>query len=219
MIRNCCVAVLLVALAAPLASAQVTITGGVSWSGGYDIGSSNAQLRSNATGASTPPFTLFNVDSRISPSPGGEIRVGVAVTRGLTVEAGATFARRRLGFSISGDPEAGAQEFEGESLQHYVFDAGVLWELPVIRRARVRTFAAAGGGYLRQLHQDRTLVEGGQTYYLGGGARYWLRGLPESPRSLGVRGDLRVNVRRGAIGFDDRPRSYPTLSISMFFAL
>ena len=34
----------------------------------------------------------------------------------------------------------------------------------------------AGAGYLRQLHQDRTLIEHGQIFYAGGGLRYWLRG-------------------------------------------
>jgi hypothetical protein len=127
-------------------------------------------------------------------------------------------SRRALAFSISGDPEATAQEMAGESLQHFVFDAGVLWELP-IRAARVRTFASGGAGYLRQLHQDRTLVKSGQVYYFGGGARYWLRGRPESSRSLGLRGDLRLNLRRNGIEFEDRTRLYPTLSLLMFLDL
>jgi opacity protein-like surface antigen len=218
--KRCVIAAAVVILvAAADATAQVTISGGLGWSGGYGIGDAAAQLRTNAPGSTPSPFTLFNVDSRITPSPGGELRVGVPVAARFTIEGGALFARRRLSFNIAGDPEAGAQEFAGESLQHYVFDAGVLWELPVARQSRARTFASAGAGYLRQLHQDRTLVESGQVYYLGGGARYWLRGRPNAGRSLGLRGDLRVNLRRNGIDFGNETRVYPTFSMLMFLAL
>jgi hypothetical protein len=201
------------------ADAQVTINGGLGWSGGYDIGRSSAQLRPNAPGAAAPPFTLFSVDSRIAPSPGGEVRVGVALTPRFTVEGGALLANQRLAFAVSGDPESTAHQLDGETLHHYLFDAGVTWELPVLRRGRMRTFAAGGAGYLRQLHQDRTLVETGQVYYVGGGARYWLRGRPSSSRSFGLRGDLRLNMRRHGIDFENRSRIYPTLSLLMFLGL
>jgi hypothetical protein len=206
-------------LLANVAQAQVTVNGGVGWSGGYDIGRSAAELRTNSPGSFTPPFTLFRVDSRISPSPGGEVRVGVALPRDLTLEGGVLFARRRLAFRITGDTETTSPQLDGETLQHYVFDAGLLWELPVLRGALVRTFAGGGAGYLRQLHQDRTLVETGEIYYVGGGARYWLRGRPTSSRSLGIRGDLRLNVRRRGIDFENRTRTHPTASLLMFIGL
>ena len=218
MIRAIVVTIGLVAVSTS-AEAQVAISGGLTWSGGYDLGASGAQLRTNAPGATAPPFTWFNVDARLAPAPGGEVRVGVAITPRLAIEGGALFARRRLGFDIGGDPEAGVVQLKGESLQHYVFDAGVLWQLPFGQGARFRSFAGGGGGYLRQLHQDRTLVESGQIYYATGSARYWLRGRPESNRSIGLRGDVRFNVRRGAIDFADRARLYPTFSLLTFLAL
>jgi hypothetical protein len=204
---------------AEVADAQVVINGGLGWSGGYDIGRSSAQLRPNAPGATAPPFTLFNVDSRIAPSPGGEVRVGVAIAPRFSVEGGVLLTNRRLAFAVRGDPESAAQQLDGETLHQYIFDAGVTWELPILRRSRARTFASGGAGYLRQLHQDRTLVETGQVYYVGGGARYWLRGRPTSSRSLGIRGDLRLNVRRRGIDFEDLARTYPTVSLLMFVGL
>jgi hypothetical protein len=206
-------------LAVDDADAQVTINGGFGWSGGYDIGRSSAQLRSNSPGATTPPFTLFNVASRIEPSPGGEVRVGVAITPRVSVEGGVLLTNRQLAFALSGDPESAAQQFEGETLHQYVFDGGLTWELPLLRGGRARTFASGGAGYLRQLHQDRTLVESGQIYYAGGGARYWLRGRPTSSRSLGIRADVRINVRRRGIDFENRIRTYPTASLLMFVGL
>ena len=213
------VAMLLSGAGVANADAQVTVSGGASWLGGHPIGSATAQLRTNAPGASPPPFTLLSVDARIAPSVAGEARVGVAITPRLTVEGGAVFGRRRMPLSISGDPEAAPQELEGESLHHYVFDAGLAWELRRPRRPRLRTFVVGGAGYLRQLHQDRTLIESGQLYYAGGGAKYWLRHRPDSSRSLGLRGDVRLNVRRKGIDFENKARLYPSLSLSLFMAL
>lgn len=202
-----------------IAHAQVTINGGLGWSGGHDVGAATATLRTNAPGATPPPFTLFNVDTRMAPSPGGEVRVGVAIGSRFTIEGGALLARRQLAFRITGDRESSAQQFDGETVQHYVFDGGLLWELPVARSARLRTFVAGGAGYLRQLHQDRTLVESGQIYYVGAGMRYWLRGRSESSKSVGLRGDFRVNLQRKGIDFEDKTRAYPTVSLLMFVGL
>jgi hypothetical protein len=216
---TCAVACVCASLVAGVAEAQVTINGGVNWSGGHDVGRSRARLRSNAPGDTASPFTLFSVDSRIAPSPGGEVRVGVTLKRDITVEGGVLLARRRLAFRVFGDLETSGQQLEGETLQHFVFDAGLFWEPPQLRRGRVRAFAGGGAGYLRQLHQDRTLIETGEIYYVGGGARYWLRGQPGAPRSIGVRGDVRLNLRRNGIDFENRTRMFPTVSVLMFLGL
>jgi hypothetical protein len=215
----CALTLVWVCLSGAAAHAQVTINGGLGWSGGYDVGDATATLRTNASGTAPPPFTLFNVESRIAPSPGGEVRVGVAITPRLSVEGGVLVARRRLDFRIGGDREGGGGRFDGETVQNYLFDAGVLWALPVPVSNRVRVFAAGGGGYLRQLHQDRTLVESGQVFYAGGAARVWLRGRPDASRSIGVRGDVRMNIRRHGIDFENRQRIYPTISLLMFVVL
>ena len=197
---------------------QVTIDGGLTWLGGYAIGVSDAELRTNAPGATPPPFTLFSADSRLGATVGGEVRGGVDFG-GWSVEGSAAYARRRLAFSISGDSEAAAASFDGESVQRYEFGAGVTWRLPWLHADRVRTFAAGGATYLRELHQDRTLVETGSVIYAGAGARYWLWGRPDGRRSIGLRGDVRINVRRNAIDFEDNVRTYPSLSLLLFLAL
>ena len=213
------VAVLVLCVGLANANAQVTISVGPEWLGGYPIGTSTAQLRTNAPGAAPPPFRLFTVESRIAPSAAGEVRVGVAITPRLTVEGGAVFGRRRVPLSISGDLEAAPQRLEGESLHHYVFDGALAFELHHPSRTRLRTFVLGGAGYLRQLHEDRTLVKTGQLYYLGGGAKYWLRHRPDSSRSLGVRGDVRFNVRHHGVDFENKTRLYPSVSLLLFVAL
>jgi hypothetical protein len=57
---------------------------------------------------------------------------------------------------------------------------------------------------LRQLPNERTLVETGQVYHLGAGAKFRLgtrsRGLV---RAFGFRVDGRLYLRAGGFGFDD----------------
>ena len=63
------------------------------------------------------------------------------------------------------------------SSQQYLFDGGAdVAAADSASGSRLAPFVAGGAGYLRQLHEDRTLAETGQIYYAGGGARYWLRG-------------------------------------------
>ncbi|MFA5907845.1 MAG: hypothetical protein WC815_03610 [Vicinamibacterales bacterium] len=198
---------------------RVVLDGGVVWSGGYAIGDVNAHLRRNATGSTSTPFTLFSASSDVSRTPSVTVRVGFTLTPHLVIEGGGSFGRPRVGFAISQDPEAGAQRIDGEQLQQYVFDGALVWHLPLRLGSRARPFVIGGAGYLRQLHEERTLVETGQIYYAGLGARYWIRGGDGSRRSLGLRADLRANARRGGIDFENRVRLFPTLAAHLFLSL
>jgi len=196
---------------------HVTLAAGINWSGGYDIGSSTAQLRGNGFGTTPPMVPLFEADARITPTPSPEFRVGVALTRTVAVEAGVVVSHPRIAFGISNDAEAPAQQLLGEQLQQYLVDGAVTWQLPW-HSGRLAPFALGGAGYLRQLHEDRMLGESGQVYYAGGGARYWLTGTSRS-RSLGVRGDFRINIRQNGIDFENTQRTYPSLTLSIFLGL
>jgi len=198
---------------------RLTISAGMMWSGGYDIGDSTAQLRGNGTGGTAPSFTLFTADSRVSSATAPELRVGVSLTRRLVVEGGLTVTRPRIGVSIAGDPETAAQELPGEQLQQYLFDGGVTWQLPINFGRRLAPFVIGGAGYLRQLHEDRTLAETGRIYYAGGGARYWLRGGHGTTRPAGLRGEFRMNRRSDGIDFEDQMRTYPAVSLFFFLGL
>ena len=201
------------------ASAQVTVSGGFDWAGGYDVGVSPAQLRTNATGATPQPFTWFTVDSQMAPAFGGQVRVGYQIARRLTIEGGIGLSQRRIAFEVTGDNEASTQRLDGESVHTYLFEGGALWHVPVARYPRLLPFVSGGAGYLRQLHQDRTLVETGQVYHAGGGMQYWLRGPRQTGWSVGLRGDVRMNIRQNGIDFDDATRVYPTVSVLLFLAM
>ena len=130
------------------------------------------------------------------------------LARTLALEAGLVFSRPQIGFTVAGDSE-GASEFtaRGERLSQYFAEAGVLYFVPRLAFAggRGRAFVGGGGGYLRQLHAGRILVETGQVYHAGGGIKYYLRrrhaGLI---KGLGLRLDARACFLSGGYTFDGR---------------
>jgi hypothetical protein len=189
---------------------------GVVWSGAFDIGDATARLRGNGAGASVAALTWFTAKSRITSVTAPELRVGFAVTPRTVVECGVALTRPRVGIAIGGDSEAPSQQLPGEELEQYLIDGAVTWQVPIRLGRRLAPFASGGAAFLRQLHQDRTLAETGQVYYAGGGARYWLRGGRGAGRAIGLRGDARVNFRRNGIDFEDKMRTYPTFSVSVF---
>lgn len=198
---------------------RVTINAGIMFLDGYDVGAATAQLRGNAAGVTPPSFTLFTADSRFSSATAPELRVGVVLTRRLVIEGGAAVSHPRIGISIAGDPESGAQQLPGEELQQYVFDGGLNWQLPINMGRRLAPFVTGGAGYLRQLHEDRTFAETGRIFYAGGGARYWLRGGHGATRPAGLRGEFRMQMRSRGIDFEDKMRTYPTFSLFLFIGV
>ena len=198
---------------------HVTLGAGVLWSGGYEVGDTTAELRGNGTGASAPPFNWFTARSRVATSTAPDFHFGVALTRSLAVDGGISYARPRIAVAIGGDAEAPSQELEGEKIEQYEIGAGVSWQLPLSMGSKLAPFVTIGGAYLRQLHEDRALAETGQVYYGGGGVRYWLKGGHGASRAVGLRVDARVNLRKDGIDFENKMRTYPTLTLSMFFGL
>lgn len=196
---------------------HVTVAAGVTWMGGYDIGDATAQLRGNAAGTSAPPFTLFRAESAVDGVAGLEARVGYAVSRQLSIEVGVGYARPGITTRLSQDEEATPIAIDAERLAQYVIDVGAVWQLPRPISGRFRPFVAGGLGYLRQLYDERTLVETGRVYHVGGGARYWLRGGDGRQRSLGLRGDVRATFRQDGVDFEGKARAWPAVSVMMFW--
>lgn len=198
---------------------RLTISAGMTWLGGYDVGTLTAQLRGNGTGLTPPAFTLFTADSHFSTATAPEIRVSFSVTPRIAIEGGASLSHPRVGVSIAGDQEAPAQELPGEALEQYVFDGALSWQLPISLGTRVAPYVIGGAAQLRQLHEDRTVAETGRIYYAGGGARYWLRGGRGHATPVGLRGEFRINLRNRGIEFEDQMRAYPALSLFLFIGL
>jgi hypothetical protein len=197
---------------------HVTISGGLNLAGGYPIGDTTAELRGNGLGSSPPAFTLFRAESTVEASAGAEFRIGLGLSRDFAIEVGVGYSRPGLRTALSQDAEADAIAIEAEQLAQYVIDVGATWQLPrPVFAGRVRPFVTGGVGYLRQLYDDRTLVETGRIYYAGGGVRVWLRGGDGRRQSVGIRSDVRATWRQAGVEFEDKTRLWPAVTAMIFW--
>jgi hypothetical protein len=195
---------------APLPTGEVTVSVGVAVAGGYAIGDRIAELR-RSSGTDTLP--LFRAESSINPAPGLDLRVGYALAPWLAVEASGSISHRRVTVSVSGDVEAQAPVEITERISEYLVGGRGVVFWPGGSGGRWRPYVVGGLEYLRQLHEDRLLVETGQVAFAGGGVRYWLRGTAGRRRTLGLRGELGLAVRRGGIDFEERRRRFARASL------
>lgn len=211
-------AVVVLVLAGVSASAQTRfeVDAGGGLFGGAALGGVDANLRANAQGREA--FRLFTADSRFARARSLHVRAGVDLTRWFGVEGGLTRSRPEMRTSLTADAESAAPLTSVERIDQYVFDASVVMTLGAPGGGgRLRPFVAGGGGYLRQLHEGRTLIEHGQVYHAGGGVKYALFSRTAGfVRSTGLRGDARLQVLRGGISVRDRPRSHVAISGSVF---
>ena len=95
-------------------------------------------------------------------------------------------------------------------------EGGALVEVATLRilAGNLVPFVDGGGGYLRQVHEDRVLVETGRTVYVGAGVKW--RSAAVKPRGLlqrfVLRADARVVSRTAGLDVDDARRNYITVS-------
>jgi hypothetical protein len=198
-------------------SKQFVVSAGLLTSRGYPIGDRTADLRRNATNAT--PFTLFRAESDIEGAPGFDARLAYALSRAFSVEVAGTFSRPQLRVRITEDAESTPSIDAGEEIGQFTVDVSGLWHLPGrTLGSRARPYVIGGGGYLRQLHEDRYLVETGSVAYGGGGVHYWFRGGSTGQRAMGVRGEASIVMRSRGIDFEDKRRTYPRLSALGFIA-
>ena len=216
------------ALVAPPAAAQVWIgggtapragsvelSGGVLWAQGYDLDTTPALLTRNPTTGSSP-LELFDASASVDAAPGLHARLGVYLSRSVSVEGGLEYSRPVLGVRVSGDFEGAGATAATETISRYVFNGSVVVHLPGLSFAGGRgvPFVTGGGGYVRELHEGNELVDTGQQIHAGGGVKFWFG---NRRRRFGFRGDVGVAVREGASDFSDGWRTVPTVGASMMY--
>jgi hypothetical protein len=213
----CAAAVLQVspAFAQPANRAPFRFEGGVGivWDGTQSLGM-RAATETTGSGGSLP---LFNTSSELGAAAGIDGRVGVRLSHSFTVEAEASYLKPQLRIAISADAEGAAPLTASETIQQFTIGANLLWMLPGSRSARFRPFALAGGGYLRQLHEQATLLETGRFYQLGAGVEALLSSARRfHTKGLGVRADLRALIRAQGVAFDSGSNTSPAVGVSAF---
>lgn len=184
--------------------------------GGDRLGAADAGLRANNRTPQT--FRLFATSSDVTRAPLWSVRIGYSLSRRLLLEGALTKGRPNIRVSVTSDAEGAPAATISETVDQYFIDGSVLIMLDELRiGARLVPYAAAGGGYLRQLHEGHTVVEHGGVYNAGGGIKYWLLNRRSGVvRTAGLRGDARAYLLRGGISFEDRARLRLAISGSVF---
>ena len=191
----------------------VEISGGVTFVGGYDFGSSNAELTPNA---GTPPFVEFKTTNRLKPGVGLQGRIGFVTTPSLAVEGGVRFTRPTYEVRVTDDFEGAPKTTIEETLSQYVFDGALVWHITGARFAGDSgvPFLYGGGGYLRELHEENAFVEEGIEYHAGGGIKWWFG---QSGR-IGIRAEGGISIRDGGFDFKDGKRMVPVAGASVIYS-
>jgi hypothetical protein len=166
------------------------------------------------TGNGRTPLALFTTESEQTRSAGWQVIAGRQIADDLQVEAAFSVHPTLLATRIAGDVEGAAGTRATEPNTLLQVEGGVRWtpsRLTLTRRTQL--FASAGGGYLRQLHAGRTLVETGRSVYVGGGV---LRSMWQGANgtAVGVRLDGRVVGLLGGVAFDRKLRATPALTVA-----
>jgi hypothetical protein len=194
---------------------SVEISGGVVSFGGFDTGTRTAdETRNINTG--TGPFALFASDSRIGATPAAQFRIGVYLSKVLSLETGLQYGRPTLSSKLSNDAEQGASLTADETLTRYVFDGSLLVHLSHASFAggRAVPFLAGGAGYLRELHQANEFIETGREYHAGAGLNVWFG---QSQHRLGLRADVGASMRNGGADFRSGRRTVPTAGAAIAY--
>ncbi len=191
------------------------LTGGATWSDGYDLGTRSADLTRN-TGTGTGPFELFTADTNVATAAGALGRVGVYLSRSIALEGGVQFSRPVLSSRLTNDAEQADDTTATETISRYVFDGAVVFHLTGLSFAGGKgvPFLTGGAGYLRELHDQDELIETGQTYHGGAGVKFWFG---QGARRFGLRADVGVAMRDGGFDFSDDRRTVPTAGFSLVY--
>jgi hypothetical protein len=197
---------------APLSAARFEIGSGARWLAPTRVGDVAAVESGNGTG----PVTLFRTQSSLKGKVGVELRAGVKVAGPFRVETSFAYHLAELAVAVTADRENAAPVTATETLRHFQFEGGVLFQPDSWRRERTRFFASAGGGYLRDLHQELTFAETGWTSYVGGGLLQPLTERPPRLAMIGLRLEARVMTLARAAALDDRVHVAPAATASLF---
>jgi hypothetical protein len=220
MLRTSLVALVVMLAASPVVAQtdppryRLQLGGGIGFLSGAALGDADASLRS---ATSNDPYRLFATTNRLASTTVLDLRAAVDLSPRFGLEAHALYGHPELRTSVSGDVENAPSLVAVERLDHYLIDGGVVIKLHEFRVKGWQPFAAAGAGYLRQLHEDLTVIEDGRVFYFGGGARRMFMSRPRGfLRGLGARGDVRFNILSDGITVEDEARSQVSVSGSLF---
>lgn len=193
----------------------VELSGGLTYSAGYDLDSISAEETRN-TGGATGSFVLFTATSRAKPSLGVQGRLSVFLSPSLSLEGGVQLAHPVLSTKLSDDFESAPDVTATETLTRIIAEGSVVLHMTRLSFAGGKgvPFVLGGGGYLRELHEKNEVVETGHAYHAGAGVHLWFG---HGKHRVGLRGDVGVAWRRGGADTADVQRTVPTAGVSLAY--
>jgi hypothetical protein len=184
---------------------SIEVSGGVLWTMGFDLGTSNAELTRNP-GTGAGPYDLFTAATRVGSIAGVQGHVGVYLSRSMMVEGGVQYSRPVFSSDLANDAEQASDTVATETLARYVFDGSFVYHFGASGGKAV-PFVAAGGGYIRELHDGYGVVETGNEIHGAVGIKYWFT---NGKHRLGLRADLGLISRSGGVDFEAALHALPT---------
>lgn len=193
---------------------SVEISGGAVAFGGFDMGTRDAEETRNIN-TGTGAFTLFTADSRVRPAPGAQLRLGVYLSKAISIEAGLQYARPRLSSRLTSDAEDAPDLTAEETTTRYLVDGSLVLHLTGLSFAAGRgmPFLSGGGGYLRELHERNEYIETGREYHATAGLKFWFGRTPR----VGLRVEGGASIRDGGADYRSGTRTVPTASVSLAY--
>ena len=163
--------------------------------------------------------TVFKSSTTFEQAACPEVKVIVGLTSAIDAEGAVAYGRSHFTTRITQDPEASNAAISG-SVSVYLLEAGVAAHLARWQRGRSVPFVSAGAGYLRQIHDGQTLIDGGPSGYVGGGARMRLGGdTARGLKSAALRLELRATILGGGSTLDGHVHVLPSVIAGLFFHL
>ena len=203
---------LLLGIASPVeAQSRFEIGGGVTWTGGYDAGGTDAELSRPPSGST--PLTLFSTSSRMDGSAGAVARLAFFVRPRLVAEGFAEYSRPTLRTAIANDVENATGTEATLAVASIVIGGSVRYSFGRGRlgRGRLAPFVSAGAGWLRQIDDEQTSVMTGAELHAGGGIIYGLSA------HLRLRVDAGISSRDKSLAVEAKRRTLPIAGASLSY--
>ena len=196
----------------PARPGAIELAVGPLWTRGAAAGRGEAN---ETTGAGTP-FPLFSASTRVAARTGVEGRLTIRIRGNVEAQGAVSYSRPELRIAATNDIENAAPVSATEQMQDLIVSGGALWYPPLWRaRLHLAPFVSAEAGFVRAVHEARTLVETGALFQFGGGANVTVRTTTGRMKAVGLRIDARAVVPPRSVVFDTAHVT-PAFGASMF---
>jgi hypothetical protein len=214
--RTICAIAGLLSIAAPApvqaqgVAPRIEVVVGPRWTAGLNLASGDA----NELTSSGSEFRLFTASTTLARATSFDARFSVRVTERLRGLVSGTYGKPTLRISINNDIENAAAITATERLQQYAVRGGASWLL--VAGSRFAPFVVGEVGYLRELHDEQTLVQTGRVIEIGGGATYPLVSNARGPfGQVGARVDVRAVLRSKGAALDGGIHAAPAVGVGL----